>query len=61
MFVAGLGGVDTLQVFLTADLRLDLMEDRVSAEEEAGGEEDEEDGSPEASVQKEQNEAEGHL
>lgn len=53
--------MDTLQVFLTADLRLDLMEDRVSAEEEAGGEEDEEDGSPEASVQKEQNEAEGHL
>lgn len=50
LFGAGLGGVDGLQVFLTMDLRLDLIGERISAEEE-------EDGSPEASVQREQNEA----
>lgn len=44
---AGFGGVDRLLVFLTPDLRVDLMGERLSAVEE---EKEEEDGSPEASV-----------
>lgn len=50
----GLGDVDRLQDFLTADLRVVLMGERFSAdweEEDKEEVEEEEEGSPEASVQ----------
>lgn len=57
LIAAGLGGVDRRgQDFLTADLSGGLMEERISADEE-----EEEEGSPEASVGKEQHEAECNL